>query len=456
MPSGGVVPDLVAAVGRDNVLVADDLTARHRTDWTGRWTGSCAAVARPATTAETAAVVTICATHGHAVVPQGGNTGLVGGAVPRRGAVVLSTQRLAVLGPVDTLAGQLTAGAGATLAAVQDAADRAGWRYPVDFAARDSATIGGTIATNAGGHHVLRHGMTRRHVVGIEAVLADGRVLSHLGGLVKDNTGYDLPGLLCGSEGTLAVVTAARLALTPRTSGRTVALVGFEDLGSLVDAVARLRASLAGLEALELMLADGIEAVAVHRGRRSPLAGAPAALLVETAGDDTTVEQMGDAIGALEGVREVAVATDERSAADLWAWREAHTEVINAAADGAPHKFDVTVPLDRIPAMVDDVRRTVAAHRAEARVWIFGHAGDGNLHVNVTGLDTDDEHVDAAVYGLVAAVGGSISAEHGIGRAKRSHLHLSRSAVEIDTFRAIKDALDPAGVLNPGVLLPGS
>src|SRR5690606_25274568 len=303
-----LVDELRAIVGSRHVLTGD-LTAAHVTDWTGRWWGECLAVVRPADTAEVAAVVAACAAADTPVVPQGGNTGLVGGAVPEAGQVVLSTARLNAVGEVDAAVGQLTAGAGATVEAVDAAARAAGWRYGVDFAARATATIGGTIATNAGGHHVLRHGMTRRHVVGIEAVLADGTVVSHLGGLVKDNTGYDLAALLCGSEGTLAVVTAARLALVPAGGERAVALVGLPGLAEVADAVGTLRRRTAEIEALELMLPDGLRAVGEHLGATPPVPDAGAVLLVEVVASRDPAEVLVEALAGLDPVGS-ALATD--------------------------------------------------------------------------------------------------------------------------------------------------
>jgi len=292
-------------------------------------------------------------------------------------------------------------------------------------------------------------------VVGMEAVLADGRVVSHLGGLGKDNAGYDLAGLLCGSEGTLAVITAARLALVPDEPDRAVALVGYDSVAAAVAAVARLRATVIGLTAAELMLADGLALVGRAFDRPPPLAGAPAVVVLVEA--RSAVE--GGAVAALEaglahapGSRGTAVATDARRARQLWAWREDHTLAINTL--GAPHKLDVTLPLDRLASFTDDVIATVTNLAPGASVWLFGHLGDGNLHVNVTGVDPDDETIDDAVLHLVAALGGSISAEHGVGTAKRRWLSLNRSAVELETFRAIKDALDPRGILNPHCLLP--
>jgi FAD/FMN-containing dehydrogenase len=447
-----LVDDLREIVGPTHVLTGD-LTVGHRTDWTGRWTGACLAVVRPATTDEAASVVARCGAAMVPVVPQGGNTGLVGGAVPEAGSVVVSTTRLSELGQVDPAVGQVTAGAGVTLAALAGAAERAGWRYPVDFAARDTATVGGTIATNAGGHHVLRYGMTRRHVVGVEVVLADGRVLSHLAGLVKDNTGYDLPGLFCGSEGTLGIITRARLALSPPGGERAVALVGLRGLDEVADAVGRLRRSAPEIEALELMTADGIGAVARHLGVAPVMPNSAVVLLVEVVSREDPDEVLLAALGDIDAV-ESAVATDRHAIEQLWRWRESHTEVINNIGPHPPHKFDVSVHPSDMPALVDGATRALRSTDPAWQLWVFGHAGDGNLHLNVTGPAPDDDTVDAVILELVAALGGSISAEHGIGRAKRPWLHLSRSAPEIETFRALKAALDPHGLLNPGVLLP--
>ncbi|MBK5224636.1 MAG: FAD-binding oxidoreductase [Acidimicrobiia bacterium] len=445
---------LRSIVGHPHVLDDPEVTASYRTDWTARWVGTCRAVVRPADTSEVAAVVRWCSSNGVHIVPQGGNTGLVGGAVPSAGDVVLSTLRLSSIGEVDDRSGQVTAGAGATVAAVEAAARAAGWRYGVDFAARESATIGGSVATNAGGHHVVRHGMTRRQVIGLEVVLADGSVVSHLGGLVKDNTGYDLGALMCGSEGTLGVITSARLALVPDAGERAVALVGFDSVDAAVAAIGPLRRAIPELEALELMFADGIASVAEVIGASPPLGDVAVMLLVEVAGGHDPIAVLGDAVGRLDGVVAVAVADDATRRADLWRWRDAHTETISRVGTTPPHKLDVTLPLPRLARFIAEVRSLVATVAPEARLWLFGHAGDGNIHVNITGLAPDDESVVAAVLELVASMGGSISAEHGIGRAKRQWLHLNRSPAEIAAFRSIKRALDPTATFNPRVLLP--
>lgn len=468
--SASLVRALGRLVGSGHVVSDPDATARFTADWTGRFRGTTPAVVRPGSVAEVAAVVAWCGAEGVAVVPQGGNSGLVGGGVPLAGEVVLHLGRLDHRGEVDPTASQVTAGAGVTLAALHAHARRAGLRYAVDFGARDQATVGGMVATDAGGVHVLRFGATRAQVRGIEAVLGDGSVVRHLAGLEKDRTGYDLAGLLCGSEGTLGVVTAARLRLESRPGSTVVALVGVDGAAEAVELGRAVQRRLSGLEAAEVFFADGLALVCAAFGLAAPVAvGAPAYLLLEVtdrapheAGDGEPTD-VADLAGALAAAlrsaigrdlddASVAVAVDAPRRAALWRYREAHTEAINRL--GAPHKLDVSLPLGALEVFVAEVRERVATLAPDARCWIFGHALDGNLHVNVTGVAPNDERVDDAVLTLVAARGGSISAEHGIGRAKRRWLHLSRSAAEISAFRALKAALDPAGILNPHVLLP--
>jgi FAD/FMN-containing dehydrogenase len=440
------------AVG-DGVLTDPELIATYTDDWTGRFRGHSPVVVRPTSTDEVAAVVAACREEGAALVPQGGNTGLVGGGVPLHGEVVLSLTRLRTVGPVDPGSGQVTAGAGATLEEVQRGAAAAGWAYGVDLASRGSATVGGTVATNAGGTRVLRHGDTRAQLLGVEAVLGTGAVVSHLGGLVKDNTGYHLPGLLCGSEGTLGVVTAARLRLVPPASHRTVALLAFGDVAGALAASVALRRWLPTLEACELFLRSGLELVCAVTGAPPPFTGTPPVfLLVEAADRTDPTDALAEATGSLAGVLDVLVATDAPRRAALWRYREGHTEAINTL--GPPHKLDVTLPAANLAEFVVRVPGTVGEVAPDARTWLFGHVGDGNIHVNVTGPDPDDPGVDDAVLRLVAGLGGSISAEHGIGTAKLPWLPLARTADELATFRTIKGALDPDGVLNPHVLVP--
>lgn len=435
----GLLASLAAIVGADHLLTDAGLTASFETDWTGRWRGAALAVARPADRDEVAAVLRACADAGVAVVPQGGNTGLVGGAVPPDGAVVLVTTRLRAIGEFDALSGQVTVGAGATLAAVAAAVRPGGWEVGIDLAARDSATIGGMVATNAGGAQVVRHGPMRARVAGIEAVLADGTVISRLAGLAKDNTGYDLAGLLTGSEGTLAVITAVRLQLVPRPERRTTALAALPSTSAALDVVAAARRALPELLAAELFHEPGLQLVLEHASLAHPFGGAAAGayLLLESAGAaDPLASLLDDAL----------LATDDAGRSRLWAYRERHTESINAA--GVPHKLDVSLPLARLAAFEEACLALAPA------AILYGHLGDGNLHVNLLGLDPDDESLDEAILRLVIEHGGAISAEHGIGRAKAGLLPLDRGAGDLAAMRSIKRALDPAGILNPGVLFP--
>jgi FAD/FMN-containing dehydrogenase len=335
---------------------------------------------------------------------------------------------------------------------LQQAVRPAGYDVGVDFAARESCTVGGMVATNAGGERVLRYGTMRAQVVGIEAVLADGTVVSRLAGLAKDNTGYDVVSLLAGSEGTLGVITKLRLRLVQLLPARSVALVA---LGNTTDAVELVRGmrALPSLEAAELFYADGLALVRDHAGLPAPFAeDHPVYVLVECAGrDDPTDDLLAALDQAATVVRDATVASDARGRHALWLYREAHTESINAA--GVPVKLDVAVPLAALAECVSALPSTVAAAAPDARLILFGHVNEGNLHVNVLDAIEQDEAVTDSVLRLVASYGGSISAEHGVGRAKRGWLSLSRSDPEIALMRSIKNAADPAGLLNPGVLL---
>ena len=450
----GILDDLVAIVGAGHVLTAPSDTAPHTVDWSGRFQGHTPAVVRPGSTDEVAAVVLACRRHGVAIVPQGGNTGLVGGGVPLAGEVVLSLRRLDDLGPLDAAAGQLTAQAGVTLAAVHRAGEQSGWAYGVDFAARDRATVGGTIATNAGGLHVFRYGNTRAQVIGVEAVLGDGSVVSHLRGLTRDNAGYHLPSLLCGSEGTLGIVTAAVLRLVPRATQRVTAQFAFDTVPAAVAAAYALRRHVRAAEAIELFLASGLDLVCAVTSLPPPFPTRHQAYVIAEAAD--AVDPSADLAAAPRFLEHVAASHVTINAGErhrLWQYREQHTASVNTL--GAPHKLDVALPASRLSEFVEAVPAAVAAATGpHARTWLWGHAAEGNVHVNVTGVDPDDYRSDDAVLQLVVDLGGSISAEHGIGTAKREWLPSTRSPAEIAAYRAIKRALDPDGILNPGVLLP--
>ena len=399
------------------------------TDWTGRFTGTAAEIARPSSPAEVADVLR----SGLAVTTRGGNTGLVGGAVPASGrdTVLLETAKLRRLDSVDADTGQVTVGAGVTLAELQQHLAHTGWAFGVDLAARGTATIGGMVATNAGGIRVIRYGMMRAQVVGVQAVLAGGAVIDDTAGLLKNNTGYSLSQLLVGSEGTLGVVTAARLRLHPPAPRAMVALLPVASLAEGLAAVGSVRRC-----GIDLMAAEVLD----HASRElvGGLPGVPEAawyLLLEAA-DLEPLADRADVIVALQ-------APDQRR---LWEVREGLTDAWGAAAAAAGtvvQKFDVSLPAAHMDAFA------AAARELVGRIGMFGHLADGNLHLEVIDADRD---WDAPILSLVAAHRGSISAEHGIGRAKRDYLHLTRSPAEIAAMRAIKGALDPDGIMNPGVL----
>lgn len=435
---------LAGVVGEAHVLTGD-ATLGFATDWTGRFAGRAAVVVRPRDTAEVAAALALCTDAGLAVVPQGGNTGLVGGGVPRHGEAVLSLTRLDELGPVDREAAQVTAGAGVTLRRVAEADPELD--LGILIASRDSATVGGAVATNAGGVRVLRFGPMRAQLRGIEAVLADGTVVSHLAGLVKDNTGYDYPSLLAGSEGTLAVITAARLRLVPRLRDTVTALAGVGGLDE-VHALARQAVrEVPGLVSAEFFTQAGLDILVEHAGLAPALpAPGPAAYLLLEASGPGALDDLADVIGD----REAAVAESPADRARLWAYRERHPEA--AGFLGVPIKLDVSVPAARWVRLASSAAAVVAEVDPGAAVITFGHVADGNVHVNIVPAAPADGRHEDAVFSFVASLGGSISAEHGIGALKARWLPLARTEAERGLFGRIRSALDPAGTLNPHVL----
>jgi FAD/FMN-containing dehydrogenase len=456
-----LIADLRAITGPGHVLAEPDVVAGYATDWTRRYSGIATCVVAPGSTAEVSNVVRACAAAGALIVPQGGNTGLVGGSIPPassdgRAAVILSTRRLTGLEPVDRASGQVTAGAGVTITRLAAHAASAELRYGVDLASRDSATVGGTIATNAGGIHAIRYGATRSQVAGVRAVLADGSIVGNMSGLTAGCTGYDLAQLLTGSEGTLAVITGARLLLHPTEPAAAVLLCGTAGIAEAAELTGLIRTAIPGLLAAEYLDAAGLALVREAAGLRAPLAADyQGYLLAEIAGtgdgnDDHVLEQI-----ARAGLPpDTVLAQDARGMAALWAYRDRLTEAIATA--GIPHKIDVAVPAGELGAFCAELGDVVreSSPGSYPRLIVFGHVGVGNLHVNVLGPDPDNTQVDAAVARLAAAHGGSVAAEHGVGRAKTGWLGWTKSPAEISAMRAIKAALDPAGLLNPGVLLP--
>jgi FAD/FMN-containing dehydrogenase len=443
---------LVAAVGERDVLADDDVRAPFESDWTGRFGARARAAVRPGSAEEVAAVLAACRAHGAVVVPQGGNTGMVGAGVPRGGEVVLSLVRLRELGEVDPATAQVQAGAGVTLASLQAHARGAGLDAGVDLGGRDSATVGGMVATDAGGIHALRHGTVRARVAGLQAVLADGGIVDRRAGLLKDNAGYDLPALLVGSEGTLGIVTSVRWKLVPLLPARVATLVPLESLAAATDLLARVRPHLPSLHAAEFFIDDALQLVLDHLGVAAPLPQrAPVYVLLECAAATDPTPELAAALHAA-GIDDAVVADESSERRRLWRLREGLIDALNAA--GIPHKMDIGVPLARLAEFGERAVSEVERVAPGSRLFLFGHLGDGNVHVNVLGPAPEDHAADEAILRLAAACGGTISAEHGVGVAKARWLALTRSPADLRAMRAIKHALDPDGLLNPGAVLP--
>ena len=467
--SATLIEALRACVGVTHVLTEGDLSA-YELDWRKRWRGKARAVVRPGTTGEVAAVVRACAEHGAAIVPQGGNTGLVGAGVPDASGtqVLLSLTRLNRIRALDPANLTLTAEAGCVLQALQQAANDAGLLLPLSLAAEGSCTIGGNLATNAGGTQVLRYGNARALCLGVEAVTANGDIWHGLAGLRKDNTGYDLRNLLIGSEGTLAIITAATLVLHPQPAATMTALAA---CGSLDDCVALLGAAQRhlgpGLTGFEVMNAFSLSLVARHFPQlRQPLAAAPWTVLVELSDSEGEAharerfEGLLAAALAAGSLSDAAVAESVAQSRTMWHLRE--SVPLAQSEEGPNIKHDISLPVSRVAAFCATTNAALATRWPGVRLVNFGHLGDGNLHYNVQapeGVDAetflhDEEHaVNTLVFDAVMAHDGSISAEHGIGALKREELARRKDATAMAMMRAVKRALDPQGLLNPGRLL---
>jgi FAD/FMN-containing dehydrogenase len=457
----GVLSALLAELGPDVVRTGDAIPARNRQDAAGGAPTVPLALVLPRGTGEVSAALRICHAHGQPVGPQGGMTGLAGGAHPAEGEVALSLERMTGIEELDLDAGTLTALAGTTLQTIQQAADEAGFLCGIDLGARGSCSIGGNVATNAGGNQVLRYGMARRSVLGLEAVLADGTVLCSLNKMLKNNAGYDWTQLFIGSEGTLGVVTRVVLALHPKPAGIETALVAVR---SMAEAVALLRAAERrlprGLMVFEAMWADFI-AVAVERlGLAPPFDKThPLLLLIETPGDGgpggrEALEEFLAAELEAGRVSDALIAQSGQDRARFWAYRESPYEYRRILPPVVG--FDIAIPIGSMGEAARVMKADLAARFPGLIQVYFGHVADSNLHLIATRDDIDaalKKAVEEVVYAHVAAFGGSISAEHGVGRLKRPYLTLSRSAPELALMRRIKAALDPAGILNQGRIL---
>lgn len=461
---------LADIVGCDHLLTDAADMAPYLNDWRGRYHGAARAVVRPADTEQVAAIVAACCRAGVPMVPQGGNTGLCGGATPLVDglAVVLSLSRLRRVRGLDVDNNTLCVEAGCTLAAVQDAAQAADRLFPLSLASEGSCEIGGNLSTNAGGVQVLRYGNMRDLVLGLEVVLPDGQIWNGLRGLRKDNTGYDLKHLFVGAEGTLGIITAAVLKLFPAPRARSTAWIAVPDPLAAVSLLARMRAACGDrITAFEIVGRSALELVLEHiEGARDPLsAPAPWCVLVELSDTlkDAPLDEMlqRELEAAMDDglVLDAAVAGNLAQTAALWALRENISEA--QRIEGLSIKHDIAVPVSRIPAFLDLAGQRLKAAWPDVRIVAFGHIGDGNLHYNLSKPKTEDNGpfiastaaVNLIVHDLVDELEGSISAEHGLGQLKREEIRRYKSPLELELMRAIKRTLDPAGLMNPGKVI---
>jgi FAD/FMN-containing dehydrogenase len=460
-----VISRLKAVLGDGGWSQDPERIAPKLVEWRGRWTGATPLLALPKSTAEVSAVVGICAEAGVAITPQGGNTGLVSGQIPQ-GEVLLSTDRLRAIRDVDAVDDVIVAEAGVPLALVHDAALEKRRRFPLSLASEGSATIGGLVSTNAGGTQVLRYGTMRDLVLGLEAVLPNGEVWNGLKRLRKDNTGYDLKQLLIGAEGTLGVVTAASLKLFSILPSRAVTMCAVASPGDAIRLLAQAKEQTGGqVEAFELMSRLGVAfALKNIPGLREPLtAEHPWYVLIETASGEPGAAEAGlerVLTQALESglVLDAAVAQTDVQAKALWAIRE--NQSAGQRPEGAAWKHDVSVPVSRIAEFIETATAAMQRFAPGARVVAFGHVGDGNVHYDVLrGEGADDAPHNARrdegsriVHDIVASLGGSISAEHGLGAMKSEEALRYKSPVEVAALRAVRAALDPKRIMNPRML----
>ena len=458
-----LIEEASSRIPDDCITVEPTMLAEYGQDWTRIYAPQPLALARPRDRVQVATLLQLCSKYNIPVVPSGGRTGLSGGAVAHAAEMVLSLDRMNRIDPVRPASLTVRVEAGAITSAVHSHCEEHGLTWPVDFASAGSSTIGGNIATNAGGIHVVRYGSTRQWVLGIEAVTMAGELLDLRGGLEKDNSGYDLCQLLIGSEGTLAVVTAATLKLAVVPRSRSVAVLAVANLDKALDVLASARrVPGAYLHAFEFFTQRCLDVVLSRRGRTSPLSSAgDAYLLVEMTSPildgarlplESWVAEELDADRILDGV----LSQSDRQAQELWQLRE---EISESVSEGhSVHKNDVAVPVDRVPEFARSIETALARSYPDFEVFIYGHVGDGNLHLNIRKPAAMAEAefrdrchaVDQETYALVAQYSGSVSAEHGIGLLKKHALPLSRSPAELALFRGIKAAFDPKGLLNPG------
>jgi len=461
-----VIAQLKSVVGPKGFSDDPAEIAPHLEEWRSKYTGHSPLLLKPATTSEVSAVISLCHQTGTPIVPQGGNTGLVGAQIPFHGEILLTLSRLNKLRSVSAADASLVAEAGMVLATAQAAADNIGLMVALSLASEGTTTLGGLISTNAGGVNVLRYGMMREQVLGLEVVLADGRVLDLIRTLRKDNTGYDLKHLFIGAEGTLGIVTAAAIKLFPKPAEYATAFVAVPDVQAATALLSLLQHRTNGLlNAFELMSRSGLELVLDHvAGAKDPMAApSPWYVLVEASGVTGIAAAFENALAtAMEDglVTDAVLATSEAQRAALWRLRESMSEA--QKLDGPSLKHDVSVPVSAASAFIDTAVSAVTRRLPSARPVPFGHLGDGNLHFNFQMAHGADaaaylahwDDIQQIVHDIVHEFGGSFSAEHGVGVMKREALKRYKSSLEVEMMRTLKHTLDPKNILNPGKLIP--
>ncbi len=456
-----LIATLRQALGPEQVLEGTDIGARYHVDFSHESACAPAAVLRPGSTEQVAVILRACHAARQRVVVQGGRTGLSGGATPQAGELVLSLERLQGVEELDRAAQTMTVRAGTPLQIVQQTAADAGYSFPLDLGARGSCTIGGNIATNAGGNQVIRFGMMRNLVLGLEAVLPDGTIVSSMNKMLKNNAGYDLKQLFIGTEGTLGIVTRAVLRLYPRLPAKVTSLCALRKLDAAIELLRALQARLGGsLSAFEAMWASYFHYVVEHAtGVQSPFErDYPLYVLVESEGTDEASERerleavLGEALDA-ELIADAAIAQSGRETEGFWKIRDSIGEITPLLQPMSA--FDVSLPIDAMEPFLTELDVAFSRWSSPVTTLVFGHIGDNNLHLAVaTSEHRDLKRLGETVYAAVGDHGGSVSAEHGVGALKRPYLHYSRSAAEIDLMRRLKHALDPHGILNAERVLP--
>jgi FAD/FMN-containing dehydrogenase len=457
-----VVDALSRALGPGDVTPAEQIDDRYLRDWVmALSSGAPAALVRPRTTDDVSTVLRLCHERNIVVVPQGGRTGLVGGATPVDGAVIISLERMTGIEELDPAGSTMTVRAGTPLQTVQEAAQQAGLFFPLDLGARGSCHIGGTVATNAGGNRVIRYGMTRDLVLGLEVVLADGTIVTSLNTLIKNNAGLDIRQIFIGSEGTLGIITRVVLRLYPAPRSTCTAMVAAPDYDRVVSLLRHAQAALGGtLSAFEMMWPDFYTLMTTQvPGMPQPLPlGSPAYVLLEALGSEpepdlARFERMLETAAEADLLTDAVVAQSPADARAFWTVRDGSGDFPRIGWPGK--SFDIGIPTARIGAFVEACKADLQARWSTAETAFFGHIGDSNLHLHVKVRDGEQpqEEIEEVVYGTVRAWSGTVSAEHGIGVIKRRYLGHSRSPQEIAVMRAIKHALDPKGLLNPGKVL---